>query len=102
MKSRRLSCLWAVAFFGLTPEDKEIILEPIFLLMYYMGFSYKECMNLPIWQRKWFIERINTEFKRAKEANSDSSRAAHQNTPDMRALQGMARPQVPSKLRRFT
>lgn len=70
--------------------------------MYYMGFTYRECMDLPVWQRKWFIERINTEFKRAKENNSDASRAAHHNTPNTRALQGRARPQVPAKLRRFT
>jgi len=70
--------------------------------MYYMGFTYRECMDLPIWQRKWFIERINEEFKRAKEANSDASRAAHHNTPDSRAMQGRARSHVPAKLRRFT
>jgi hypothetical protein len=67
-----------------------------------MGFSYRECIDLPVWQRKWFIERINTEFKRAKESGSDASRAAHQNSPDTRALQGRTRAQVPAKLRRFT
>jgi hypothetical protein len=70
--------------------------------MYYLGFSYFECMNLPIWQRNWFIERVNQEFKRAKESNSDVSKAAHDNTPDMRALTGKNRADVPAKLRRFT
>jgi len=70
--------------------------------MYYMGFTYRECMDLPVWQRRWFIERINTEFKRAKEAGSEASRAAHHNTPDARALQGRHRAQPPAKLRRFT
>jgi hypothetical protein len=72
------------------------------LLMYYMGFSYVECYNIPIWQRIWFIERINKEIKQANEAQSGASRAAHANTPDARAMMGRSRAQVPSKLRRFT
>jgi len=70
--------------------------------MYYMGFTYIECYNIPIWQRVWFIERINKEIKRANEDQSGASRSAHGNTPDARAMQGRARAQVPAKLRRFT
>jgi len=70
--------------------------------MYYMGFTYTEAYNLPSWQRTWFIQRISKEMEKAREANSDASRAAHHNTPDARAMQGRHRAQVPSKLRRFT
>ncbi len=70
--------------------------------MYYIGFTYTEAYNLPVWQRIWFIERTNEEFKRASEANSDASRAAHANTPDHRQMMGRARDQVPARLRRFT
>jgi hypothetical protein len=92
----------ALAFFGLTLNDKNLFLEQIFTLMYYVGFNYTEAYNLPVWQRIWFIERTNEEFKKAQEAQSDSSRAAHANTPDHRAMQGRARQQVPANLRRFT
>ena len=68
--------------------------------MYYMGFTYTEAYDLPIWQRHWFIKRINKEIKRSK--NGESSRAPHHNTPDARAMQGRYRSMVPSKLRRFT
>lgn len=64
-----------------------------------MGFTYNEAYNLPIWQRKWFIERINQEFKKS---NQEQSRAAHHNTPETRALQGKSRPESPARLRRFT
>lgn len=84
--------------FGLTPTDKEQFLEVIFLLMYYMGFSYIEAYNLPVWQRSWFIKRINKEIKESQ----GQSHAAHSNTPDTRALMSKSRAQVPSKLRRFT
>ena len=70
--------------------------------MYYMGFTYVEAYNIPIWQRYWFLERLNKEIKRANDAQSGASRAAHANSADARAMAGRSRAQVPSKLRRFT
>jgi hypothetical protein len=71
--------------------------------MYYMGFSYVEAYNIPVWQRRWFIQRINKEFMRAAEANQPSqSKAAHTNTAETRALMGNQRQEVPARLRRFT
>jgi len=68
-----------------------------------MGFTYSEAFRLPLWQRKWFINRINEEFKRANEKGENAnSRAAHTNDPETRAMMGMARPNTPAKLRRFT
>ena len=89
----------ALAFFGLTPSDKEIFLEPTFSLMYYMGFTYTECMNLPVWQRKWFLDRIIQEMKAS---SGEKSRAAHANDAHSRAYSGRSRAEVPAKLRRFT
>jgi hypothetical protein len=68
--------------------------------MYYMGFSYLEGYNVPIWVRYWFIKRLNQELKNS--AKDNGTQAAHQNTPDARALMGRHRAQVPAKLRRFT
>ena len=70
--------------------------------MYYMGLSYWECYNIPVSFRIWFIRRINEEIKRSNKDGEGQSRAAHQNTSDIREMQGKARSQVPSKLRRFT
>ena len=64
-----------------------------------MGFSYIEVYNIPIWQRTWFIKRINEELKKSSDSGN---RAAHTNSPDARAMMGRARSQVPAKLRRFT
>lgn len=99
----RWTSLSEFRFYGLRPEDKEgIILEPAFLLMYYGGFSYNEIYNLPIIYKRWFIERISKELNKTSESGETQSKALHQNTPDVRALQGRARQNVPSKLRRFT
>lgn len=67
--------------------------------MYYMGFTFVEGYNIPIWIRYWFIKRLNKELKGAKD---QGSRAAHQNDADTRAMMGRHRAQTPSKLRRFT
>lgn len=99
------------AFFGVGPSDKEsLLLEGIFTLMYYGGFTYKDAYNIPVWQKKWFIDRIIKELNRSQSPAQDgdtsptfdASRALHHNSPQTRELQGMARNQVPSRLRRFT
>jgi hypothetical protein len=97
MKKARCAFQWVHHFFGLTPDDKVIYLEYVFTLMYYMGFSYSEVMNLPIWQRQWFVERMTDEFKK-----TEKSKGAHENTEEIRSLQGNSRSNVPSRLRRFT
>lgn len=73
-------------------------------MMYYMGFTYAECYNLPVWMRKWFLERIQKEIKRSQESGGEPTptHAYHQNTPDSRAMMGRMRSQVPANLRRFT
>lgn len=71
--------------------------------MYYMGFTYKESYNIPIWQRRWFIERCQKEINKTNEGdNNAGSRAMHQNSPDVRAMMERHRAMVPAKLRRFT
>ena len=70
-----------------------------------MGFSYVEGYNIAIWQRRWFIERIQKEIKKSSEQNDGQpspTHAMHQNTPDARAMMARHRAMVPAKLRRFT
>jgi hypothetical protein len=70
--------------------------------MYYGGMLWTEVQNLPVAYKRWMIERISKELKGGSEKESTQSRALHQNSPDVRALQGMARERTPSRLRRFT
>jgi|GEM_PF-1391710 len=71
--------------------------------MYYMGFTYKEAYGIPVWQRNWFIRRINKEFEKARDKNQPAqSRAAHTNTAEARSLMGNSRAETPARLRRFT
>jgi len=71
--------------------------------MYYGGFTYAETNTIPVSYKRWFIDRIVKELNKGKDEDGGSaSRALHQNTPELRQMQGRARPQVPSRLRRFT
>jgi len=95
----RLACQSAPTFFGLTPEQKApVVLEGVFALMYYAGFSYTEAFKLPVVYKRWFIERITKELNDSR----GGSRALQHNSPETRELQGMQRNQTPSRLRRFT
>ena len=102
MNTRRFRSHWELRFFGLTPTDKDVFLHPIFTLMYYVGFTFDEAYRLPIWQRRWFIERTSEEFKRSADKGDGSSRAAHANSEDQRAMLGRARSNPPARLRRFS
>lgn len=85
------------------PEDREpLMLEPCFLLIYYGGMTWTEAWNLPVAYRRWFIERISKELNKGEAKDNPPTRALHQNSPDVRAMQGHAREQTPSRLRRFT
>ena len=74
--------------------------------MYYAGFTYRETYSLPVPYKRWFIDRIVRELNKGKDGKDGESgapnRALHANDPEVRQLQGMARPQTPSRLRRFT
>jgi len=71
-------------------------MEHIFLLMYYQGFSYQDAYRLPVWQRVWFIERINKEIEKMQGANKGYE------SGDSRQLQGKHRAFPPANQRRFT
>lgn len=57
---------------------------------------------MPVFYKRWFIQRINRELSRTSESGQTQSRALHQNDPETRSLMGKARDQSPSRLRRFT
>jgi hypothetical protein len=63
----RLLFLWELHFFGLTPNDKEYLLEQIYVLIKHLRFTYYAAYNIPVWQRNWFIKRLQKEIKEKEE-----------------------------------
>ena len=63
-------------FFGLTPSDREAILEQHYFLVRYLGMSYAEVRALPIPYRDWFIKRYIRELEERKSAHTRAEREA--------------------------
>jgi hypothetical protein len=79
------------------------MLEPFFLLGYYFGMNWETYYKFPISYRRWLINRINEEIGKSADAqNGQTSKGFHNNTPDIRALTGKQRTNVPARLQRFT
>ena len=70
--------------------------------MYYAGFAYRETYTFPVPYKRWFIDRLVKELNKGKATDTSPNRALHANSPEVRQMQGMARPETPSRLRRFT
>jgi hypothetical protein len=68
---------------------------------------YSEVYNLPVSYKRWFVDRIIKELSKGNKGEGDEgasapTRALHQDSPDIRGMQGRARTHAPSRLRRFT
>jgi len=77
-----------------------VILEPAFGLMYYLGFTWGDYMNLPFRYTQWFLRRIEKEIEKSQK-NDIPTKAPHHNTADIRSLVGKAKiPQGPARTNR--
>ena len=102
-----VSSLVVMNVFGVRPQDKEaIVFEPIFLLMYYMGFAFRDFGLGPLTtsQRRWFVHRLNEEIERAKKAEVDiPTKAPIHNDPGTRELTGKFKQFTPNaRIQRFS
>jgi hypothetical protein len=73
--------------------------------MYYGGMTWTETYNMPVTYKRWLISRITKELTKGGEngeSEGSASRALHQNSPEIREMQGRTRSQSPSRLRRFS
>ncbi len=95
----RLNSQSGLTFFGLTPNYQENLLDEIFYLVYYMGFTYSDAYALPVYRRRWFIKRFIKEVS-PKDKEPGPTRAAHLQTPETRALNGAHRTFSPNRLNR--
>lgn len=67
---RRSAFQLMVAFFGLTPSDREdLILEPFFLITWHIGMDWNTYYNLPVLYKKWLIERLAKELEKGRDSN---------------------------------
>ena len=67
-------CPSGQTFFGLTDKYSESVYDQIFLLKYHGGWSFIEVYNLPIGLRRWFLRRLEQQFKMEKEAQQKANK----------------------------
>ncbi len=72
--SRNWRCPSGQTFFGLTDKYSEAVYDQIFLLKYHGGWSFIEAYNLPIGLRRWFLQRLEKQFKMEKEAQQKAKK----------------------------
>jgi hypothetical protein len=59
-----------LAFFGLTPAYKKILLDEVFMLCYHGGggFTHEEVYNMPIRYRHFYLKKIQETHEKQQEA----------------------------------
>ena len=67
-------CPSGQTFFGLNDKYSESVYDQIFLLKYHGGWSFIEVYNLPIGLRRWFLRRLEQQFKMEKEAQQKANK----------------------------
>ena len=67
-------------FFGLTPENKTIILEQLYVLIKHANFTYLDAYKLPVWKRLWFIYKLKEENEKEKNEIKNSTQSNSSNS----------------------
>ena len=61
-------------FFVLSSDYKKILLDETFFLVKNANFSYVDIMNMPTYERKYFIGKIMEEYDMIREEREKSNR----------------------------
>ena len=77
-------------FFGLSPDYIEQVYEQFFLLKYHGGWSFIEAYNLPVKLRRWFMTRLQKQFK---DESDQMKKAKSGSRPSMPSV---SKPSMPS------
>jgi len=60
--------LSGLSFFDLSSDYKKIQLDEIYYLSKHANFVYSDMLNMPVFERKYFINKIVEDFDKRQEA----------------------------------
>tara|TARA_B100000900_G_C20577204_1_gene715831 strand:+ start:432 stop:1421 length:990 start_codon:yes stop_codon:yes gene_type:complete len=65
-------------FFGLNAEYRQHMMDEIFLITYYGkgGFSRDDVFNMPVYERRWVMQRIQEEVEKKNKADREAASRA--------------------------
>ncbi|HHZ97524.1 MAG TPA: hypothetical protein EYN67_18730 [Flavobacteriales bacterium] len=69
----------------------ESVYETFFVLKYHGGWSFIEAYNLPVKLRRWFLKRLEKQFKKEKQQMEKSKGKS--------SMPSMSKPSMPSTSR---
>lgn len=69
-------CHLRLSFFGLNDDYIEHVYEEFFIMKYHGGWSFIEAYNLPIVIRRWFLKRLEKQFKDENDEYEKAKRGA--------------------------
>lgn len=86
-----------LAFFGLTPAYKKILLEEIFLLCYHGngGWTHEEVYNLPIRYRHYYIQKVVEANQKQQEEINKSFNTTKSTDPLQPSKKSLPPPPIP-------
>ncbi len=76
----RLIYQLVLRFFGLTPENKTIILEQLYVLIQHANFTYLDAYKLPVWKRLWFIYKLKEEKEKEQQLINNNTQSNSSNS----------------------
>ena len=48
---------------------REAFLEEIYVLIKNLNFTYHDVYNMPVWKRRWFLNKFSADLKKQVESN---------------------------------
>jgi hypothetical protein len=54
-------------FFGLSSNHKKTTLDEFYYLIKFANFSYSDVMNMPTFERRYFIDKLVEEYEKKSE-----------------------------------
>lgn len=73
-------------FFGLNPEYRQHMMNEVFLITYYGkgGFSRDDVFNMPVYERRWVMQRIQEEVEKKNKADRQAASKARSDAKSSR------------------
>ena len=63
-------------FFGLTTDSKPYLLNEYYIATKHIGFTRVDVMNMPVWERRNYIQQLMEEVDEEKKHMEQQSRAS--------------------------
>ena len=72
----------AESFFGLTPEIRPELWTEYFFLVEYGNLPFETVWKMPIYDRRWWVEKLIDKFEKQREAQEQANSGKKKQDPE--------------------